>query len=331
MAASETSAEATAGAGRRTLYRALVLAALAAAIAVPQLTTNQFYLHVANLALLNAVFAMSLGLISSVGQLSLGHAAFAALGAYLSALGALQLKIPPIFGILLAGIAAGGLAAVLGKIILRLRGVYFVLVTFLVGQMCALVALNWESVTRGANGLVGIPPISILGYTLSSRAQFYYFALSAFLAVLVFIWALMRSQYGRAFRSIAENIQLAESSGIDTSRYQVIAFALGSGIAGSAGAATAHYIRYISPDTFTFHDSVAYITMLVVGGRQTLVGGVLGAAFLTPLPEILRGFAGVQHIIYGAILLAVLMFLPGGLASIGALVTRRRARLETSR
>lgn len=306
-----------AGRSRRiTPSRAAAILVLIVAVALPQLTTNQFYVHVANLALLNAIFAMSLGLIASVGQLSLGHAAFAAAGAYLSALGALHLKIPPVFGILIAGLAAGVIAAALGAVILRLRGVYFVLVTFLVGQVFTLVALNWESVTRGANGLVGIPPLSVFGYTLVSRTQFYYFALTAFVVVFVFIWALMRSQYGRAFRSIAENIQLAESSGINTSRFQIIAFALGSGIAGAAGAIMAHYIRYISPDTFTFHDSVAYITMLVVGGRQSMIGGVLGAAFLTPLPEALRGFVGLQHVIYGAILLGVLLFLPGGLLSI---------------
>lgn len=314
---------------RKNLGYAAAAIGLVLAIAVPQLTANQFYLHLANLALLNAIFAMSLGLIAAVGQLSLGHAAFAAIGAYLSALGAMQLKIPPILGIVLAGLVTGLLAAALGRVILRLRGVYFVLVTFLVGQVCTLVALNWESVTRGANGLVGIPPIRVFDQALGSRAYFYYAALTAFVIVFVFIWALMRSQYGRAFRSIAENIQLAESSGIDTSRYQVIAFALGSGIAGAAGAAMAHYIRYISPDTFTFHDSVAYITMLVVGGRQTLVGGVLGAAFLTPLPELLRGLEGVQHIIYGAILLGVLLFLPGGLASIGKRVLRRKKGVET--
>ena len=314
--------------GRKLLTRVAILATLAAALAAPQLTTNQFYLHIANLALLNAIFTMSLGLIAAVGQLSLGHAAFAAAGAYISALGALQLKIPPIFGIAIAGLAMGVVAAVLGTILLRLRGVYFVLVTFLAGQVCTLIALNWESVTRGANGLVGIPAISIFGYALSSRLQFYYFALAAFVAVFAFIWALMRSQYGRAFRSIAENMQLAESSGIDTSRYQVVAFALGSGIAGAGGAAMAHYIRYISPDTFTFHESIAYITMLVVGGRQALLGAVLGAAFLTPLPEALRGFVSVQHIIYGAILLGVLLFLPGGLYSIGRLFAAVMTRSE---
>jgi branched-chain amino acid transport system permease protein len=205
---------------------------------------------------------------------------------------------------------------------LRLRGVYFVLVTFLAGQVFTLIALNWQSVTQGANGLVGIPAISLFGLPLATRLRFYYFALAAFVLVFTFIWALMRSQYGRAFRSIAENVRLAEASGIDVSRYQIIAFSLGSGIAGSAGAIMIHYIRFISPDSFTFSDSIAYITMLLVGGRGSLVGGVLGSLFLTPLPEVLRGLAGAQHILYGVILLGVLLFLPGGLVSVGRFFKR---------
>ena len=302
---------------RRFLPGVAIAALLAAALALPQLTANQFYVHLANLILLNSIFAVSLGLIATVGQISLGHAAFVAAGAYISALAALSFKLPPILGIVLAGLVTGLAAVLLGKILLRLRGVYFVLVTFLAGQVFTLVVLNWESVTHGANGLIGIPAISLFGFPLSTRLRFYYFALAAFVLVVTFVWALMRSQYGRAFRSIAENIRLAESSGIDVSHYQVVAFALGSGIAGAAGAAMVHYVRFLSPDSFTFHDSVAYITMLVVGGRHSMIGGVLGALFLTPLPELLRGFVGAQHIIYGAILLAVLMFIPNGLVSVG--------------
>lgn len=300
--------------------------AIAAALILPQFA-NQFYVHLATLVLLNSIFAVSLGLIASVGQISLGHAAFVAAGAYVSALAALNLKCPPILGILIAGVVTGFAAVLLGKVLLRLRGVYFVLVTFLAGQVFTLIALNWESVTHGANGLLGIPAISLLGFSLSTRLRFYYFALAACSLVLLFVWMLMRSQYGRAFRSIAENSRLAESSGIDVSHYQVVAFALGSGIAGAAGAIMVHYIRFVSPDSFTFHDSVAYITMLVVGGRHTIMGGVLGALFLTPLPELLRGFMGAQHIVYGAILLMVLMFLPNGLASVGPML-RRWTRLE---
>lgn len=312
----------------RTLPRVAIVVLFAAALVLPQLTANQFYIHLANLMLLNSIFAVSLGLIAAVGQISLGHAAFVAAGAYVSALAALTFKIPPILGIVLAGFVTGLAAALLGKILLRLRGVYFVLVTFLAGQVFTLVALNWESVTHGANGLLGIPAISLFGFPLSTRLRFYYFALFSFIIVLTFVWALMRSQYGRAFRSIAENVRLAESSGIDVSHYQVIAFALGSGIAGAAGATMVHYIRFLSPDSFTFNDSIAYITMLVVGGRQSLLGGVLGALFLTPLPELLRGLVGAQHIVYGAILLAVLLFLPNGLVSIGRLLFRKSSGAE---
>lgn len=314
---------------RRLLLGVAIAAALVVVLILPQLTANQFYVHLANLMLLNSIFAVSLGLIASVGQISLGHAAFVAAGAYISALAALSFKLPPILGILIAGLATGLAAGLLGKILLRLRGVYFVLVTFLAGQVFTLVVLNWESVTHGANGLLGIPAISIFGFTLSTRLRFYYFALAAFILVVTFVWALMRSQYGRAFRSIAENIRLAESSGIDVSHYQVVAFALGSGIAGAAGAAMVHYIRFLSPDSFTFNDSIAYITMLVVGGRHTMIGGVLGALFLTPLPELLRGFVGAQHIIYGVILLCVLLFIPNGLASIGRFIVGKRSETET--
>ena len=313
---------------RSRLPGAAIAVLVAAALILPQLTTNQFYLHLAILVLFNAIFAVSLGLIASVGQISLMHSAFVAGGAYVSALAALDFRIPPILGIVLAGFVTGLVAAALGKILLRLRGVYFVLVTFLAGQVFTLIALNWDSVTHGANGLVGIPAISLLGFPLSTRLRFYYFALAAFVLAVTFVWLLMRSQYGRAFRSIAENVRLAESSGIDVSRYQIIAFALGSSIAGAAGAAMIHYVRFLSPDSFTFNDSIAYITMLVVGGRQTMVGAILGAVFLTPLPEALRGLVGAQHIVYGAILLGVLLFLPGGLVSIGQAYFRKASGTE---
>lgn len=292
-------------------------AGLVIAVAAPFVFSSPFYLHVANLTLISIVLAASLWLIFSMGQLSLCHGAFAGLGAYISAIVAMQAKVPPLIGIPLSALATGLLAAVLGAVILRVRGVYFVLVTFLFGQVFTLFALNWDEVTHGANGLVNIPPIKLFGLSFASRMSFYYFALVVTIGVLLFIWALMRSPYGRAFRSTAENIQLAESSGIDTSRYQVVAFAIGSGIAGMGGAMLAHYTRFLSPDTFTFHDSIAYITMVVVGGRSVLAGAVLGALFLTPLPEFLRNFAGLRYVIYGSILVAVLIFLPGGLISIG--------------
>ncbi|MGI3166993.1 branched-chain amino acid ABC transporter permease [Pseudooceanicola sp. 200-1SW] len=309
-------AEITGRPGALWLRLGLVAAACVAAGFAPGLLPNLFYVHIANLTLLSGIFALSLWVIYSVGQLSLCHAAFAGLGAYMSALISMRLNLPPALSLVLATLMTAALAAALGAVILRLRGVYFVLVTFLFGQMFTLLALNWSSLTNGANGLIGIKAISLFGISFGPRPMFFYLAFAMFLAVLLFVWALNRSTFGRAFNAIEQNHNLAETCGIDTARYQVIAFAIGSGIAGLGGALMAHYIRFISPDTFTFHNSVAYITMLVVGGRSLFWGAVLGAAFLTPLPEFLRDFEGLQHIIYGAIMIVVLRIMPGGLISL---------------
>ncbi|GGO60076.1 amino acid/amide ABC transporter membrane protein 2, HAAT family [Roseovarius pacificus] len=309
--------------GRSVWFRiALIAVACAVAAFIPGLLPNLFYVHIVNLTLLSGIFALSLWVIYSVGQLSLCHAAFAGLGAYISAIISMRLNIPPALSLVLSTLATAALAAALGAVILRLRGVYFVLVTFLFGQMFTLLALNWAGMTNGANGLIGIKAVTLFGISFGPRPMFFYLAFAMFLMVLVFVWALNRSTFGRAFNSIEQNINLAETCGIDTARYQVIAFAIGSGIAGLGGALMAHYIRFISPDTFTFHNSVAYITMLVVGGRSLFWGAVLGAAFLTPLPEFLRDFEGLQHIIYGAIMIVVLRVMPGGLISLPRTLAR---------
>ena len=314
------------GASRSVWLRlGLVIGACLCAAFVPSLLPNLFYVHIANLTILGGIFALSLWIIYSVGKLSLCHAAFAGLGAYITAILSMRLDIPPALSLVVAALATAGLAAALGAVILRLRGVYFVLVTFLFGQMFTLLALNWADLTNGANGLIGIRPITLFGISFGPRPMFFYLAFAVFLLVLLFVWALNRSSFGRAFNSIEQNIDLAESCGIDTARYQIIAFAIGSGIAGLGGALMAHYIRFISPDTFTFHHSVAYIAMLVVGGRSLFWGAVVGAAFLTPLPEFLRDFQGLQHIIYGAIMIVVLRFMPGGLISLPGRLTRIRS------
>lgn len=292
------------------------IAALLVAI-FPLITSSPYYLHVGILVLINSAFAMSLSIIARTGQLSLCHAGFASVGGYISALGAMRLGIPPAFGVLIGGLVAGLVALPLGWIILRLRGVYFVLVTFTFGQMLTLLALDMQDITGGANGLVGVPPISILGFTFSTRLSFFYLAGGFAALVFLFTWRLLNAPAGRNFVCVEENLQLSESTGIDTRRTQVVAFVTGSAIAGMGGALMTHYIRYISPDSFTFWVSVAFITMMVVGGRWALAGPFIGALIITPLPEMLRATGGLQHIIYGVILILVLQFLPDGVASLG--------------
>jgi branched-chain amino acid transport system permease protein len=256
----------------------------------------------------------------------MGHGGFALVGGYVTALLSMR-GWPPLLTLFIAALVAAVIAAALGWVILRLRGVYFVLVAFAFSQIAVLLALDMSSVTGGANGLVSVPPISIFGYVLRAKQQFYPFALVCALATLLLTWLLYRSPLGTMMAATAENQRLTESSGIDTHRVQVIAFTIGSGIAGFAGALSTHYLRFISPDSYTFWESVSYLTMLVVGGRDGVLGPVVGVLVLTPLPELLRSTEGLQHIIYGAVLVLCLMFVPNGLAS---LVQTWRSRLRVA-
>jgi branched-chain amino acid transport system permease protein len=288
---------------------------------------NQFYLHVAILSFLNVIFAVSLAVIARTGQLSLSHAAFIGVGAYASVLVVMRLDAPFLAGLVASIAVTAALAAVLGWVILRLRGVYFVLVTFAFGEVVRLILLDQPTVSGGANGITGIPAPMLLGVPLDTKARFYALALSAAVLVVIFAARLLASPAGRAFDAIAQNPDLSESVGIDIHRYQVLAFVVGSAIAGGGGALLAHYIRYISPESFTFWESVTFIIMVVVGGRTTLAGPIVGAAFITPLPELLRGAQELQHVIYGAILILVLRFLPAGIASVAA--RRKRSDVPT--
>jgi branched-chain amino acid transport system permease protein len=308
--------------------RAGLLAASAAVAALPLLIGNPFYLHLAVLVCLNIVFVASLGIIARVGQLSLCHGAFAGIGAYASVLAVMRLELPFLAGFLLAGLAAGLTAALLGWVILRLRGVYFVLVTFAFGELFRLLMLDMPTLSGGANGIAGVPPVSLFGLVLDTKASFYPLALAAAAASVIFVVVLMRSPTGRAFDSTAANLPLAEASGIDTHRFQVVAFAIGSMIAGFGGSLLAHYVGYISPETFHFLLSVNFIIMLVVGGRLTWAGPILGAVILTPLPELLRSTLELQHVLYGVALILVLRFMPDGIA--GRLGDLRRRWEERS-
>ena len=306
---------------------ATVAVTVIVAVLLPWFAPNQFYIHLATIGCINLMLVLGLAIIARAGQLSMGHGGFALVGGYVSALLSMR-GWPPLLTLFIAGLTAAFVAAALGWIILRLRGVYFVLVAFAFGQIAVLLALDMSSITGGANGLVGVPPISIFGIVLRAKPQFYPFALACALATLLLTWLLYRSPLGTMMAATAENQRLTELSGIDTHRVQVIAFTIGSGIAGFAGALSTHYLRFISPDSFTFWESVSYLTMLVVGGRDGVLGPVVGVLVLTPLPELLRSTEGLQHIIYGTMLVLSLMFVPDGLAS---LVQTWRSRRQSAR
>lgn len=328
MSAEEAIPVAAAGEGqvwRGRLLKALPLAGIAV---VPFIAGKTFWYHIAILVALNAIFVASLGIINRVGQLSMCHGAFAGVGAYAAVLVVMRAGLPFLVGLAAATVASGVLALVLGLLILRLKGVYFVLVTFAFGELVRLILLDFPSITGGANGIAGVPPPTFLGLALASHPSMYLFTLVVLALMMAFNSALMASPIGRAFDSIAENMALAQGSGIATRRYQVLAFTIGSAVAGCTGALLASYVGYISPETFAFSLSLDIIIMLVVGGRSSVIGPVLGALFLTPLPELLRGAVALQHILYGVALILVLRFLPHGLGGLADRVWKQLAGAE---
>jgi branched-chain amino acid transport system permease protein len=285
------------------------------------IVASPFTLHVGVLIFLNAILVLSLLVVARVGQLSVCPAAFAGIGGYASALltagGDVSFVVAAAIGVTLA-IAV---ALALGWLILRLRGVYFVLITFIFGQIVNLLILDLEPITGGSVGVADIPAPYLFGLIASSKMAYYYLSLVSLAIVYALVEWIAASSLGQASRAISQNLKLAESCGIPTRLVQTVAFAISCGIAAIGGILMAHYFRFIAPANFDFWLSVSVLVMLVVGGRTSALGACFGAIFMTLLPELLRSTSELQHILYGVVVLIALRFMPGGLAS----VLRRRA------
>lgn len=304
--------------------RGLLWAALAVAAVLPWFA-GPFVQHLAVLTCLNILIVNGLALVARCGQLSLGHAAFVAIGAYGSVLASRYLGWSFVPATLLGIVLTGLVALALGAIILRLKGVYFVLVTFAFGELLRLILLDGASWSGGANGVTGIAPASLAGLAFDTRASFYGLALCVALGSVALLSAIARRPFGHAIDAVAENPELAESTGLSVRRIQLCAFVSGCALAAAGGALQARYVGYVSPESFNASISIGFIIMLVIGGRRSVWGGLIGAMVLTPLPELFRGAVQTQHIFYGAALILILRFLPAGLAGLpGPWQSRRR-------
>jgi branched-chain amino acid transport system permease protein len=290
-------------------------------LALPLLTDSQFYVHLAVLVCLNVVIVSGLSMLIRAGQLSLCHAAFMGVGAYVSVLASMRLGIPFPAAVALGVAASALLAFLLGAAILHLRGVYFVLITFAFGELVRLGLLEGAGLTGGANGIPGIPAATLFGFALDTKKAFYCAAAPLAVAAIVFLAALFRTPRGHALDAVGQNPTLAEASGLSVRNHQLFAFAVGSAMAGLGGAFLARYVGYVSPESFNAQVSIAAIITLVVGGRNSVVGPLIGALIMTPLPELFRGAVQSQNIFYGVTLILILKFLPQGIA--GLLAARR--------
>jgi branched-chain amino acid transport system permease protein len=287
-----------------------------AALTAPLWLTNPYYQHVLIMAGIFAVLALSLNLLLGyTGQLSLGHAAFFGIGAYTSALLTLRLDWSFWLG-LLAATAAGAMAGwAIGRLALKLRGAYFVLVTLSFAGVIGLVSVNWMELTNGPLGLPGIPAPELGVWSLRSKGAYYYLVLAAVALAWLICHRLVHSRIGRAFVALRENETLAESVGIDVTHYLVLAAMVSAALAGMAGSLYAHYTRFVSPEVFLFTYTVTMAIMVVAGGKGTLAGPIVGALLFTVLPEALREATSWQWqmLAYGVILVLLVFFLPRGI------------------
>ncbi|WP_208510345.1 branched-chain amino acid ABC transporter permease [Variovorax paradoxus] len=281
------------------------------AVLVPLALPNPFYIAVANLVLINSVIAISLTLLlGTTGQLSLGHAAFYALGAYVSANLARWSGLP---AYLTVPLAVGGVSLLgwgIARLFLRLSGYYLAVATLGVGLLLGILLRNEQKLSGGPDGMP-VLPLQVAGLTPGESAWYWIF-LTVLVLAIVAAHNLLRSPAGRALRSLHDAEIAAITCGVDTQRYKVKVFALSCGLVGLMGALYGHYAGFITPATSSFVRSVEYVVMVVVGGIGSVPGAVLGAVTVTLLSN---GLASLEHyeiLIVGSILLATILFMPKG-------------------
>jgi branched-chain amino acid transport system permease protein len=299
--------------------------ALAAVLFIP-LFLNNYAIDVLTLTGIYVVLALGLNIVVGLaGLLDLGYIAFYAIGAYTYALLSAHYGVSFWIGMPLGGIAAAVFGMMLGLVTLRLRGDYLAIVTLGFIQIVHLVLNNWDSVTNGPNGILNIGRPSLLNFELQHPIHFYYLILAIALAALWVVSRLNRSRIGRAWIAIREDEVAAAAMGIPTTRFKVLAFTLGATWAGIAGSFFAAKFAFISPESFTFFESVFVLSMVVLGGMGSMTGAILGASLLVILPEFLRGLADYRMLFFGMLLVLMMIFRPQGLLP----SPRRKIQLET--
>ena len=292
----------------------IVLIILVVALLIVPLFLNDYYRDVLTLTCIYIVLALGLNItVGQAGLLNLGYVAFYAVGAYTYAIFSTTLGLSFWPGMIVGALSAAAFALLLGLPTLKLRGDYFAIVTLGLGEITRIVLNNWDGLTGGPNGISRIGRPMIGRYVLNTTLDFYYLI---FFIALVSVFAMHRlisSRIGRAWIAIREDEFAAEAMGINTFRLKLLAFVLGSAWAGMTGVFFAAKMAFVSPESFTFFESVMILCMVVLGGMGSIPGIILGALLLITLPELFRDFQDYRMLAFGTALVLMMIFRPQGL------------------
>jgi branched-chain amino acid transport system permease protein len=291
-----------------------LLAVLGAVVlALPNFVDNYVIYVMARLCVYVLV-ALGLNLLTGyAGQISLGHAAFFAIGAYTAAVLTESLHWPFVLCVLSAAAFTGVIGYLVGLPCLRLSGLYLAMATLGFTLIVQEMLLQLAVITHGSEGM-SVPPAALLGFTFNTDYRKFYLLLSITVVMFLVARNLLRGRTGRAFLAIRENERAAEAMGVTLARYKTIAFAISALYTGLAGALSAFLVGFLDPQEFSFFLSVQFITIIILGGLASLLGSVLGACFLIILPELLAGLDVWQAFVYGVIMVVTIIFMPFGLS-----------------
>ncbi len=280
---------------------------------LPFVLPNSFYMDLVIRMAINAVIVLGLNLlIGFAGQISLGHAGFLGIGAYASAVLPTHFGWHPLLAMGAGAAVTGALAALVARPIFKLKGHYLAMATLGLGIIINIALRNEAQWTGGPDGMA-VPAMGLFGFDLSSDKQWYWVVA---LLLSVSVWAslnLIDSPFGRALRALHGSEVASQVVGVDVVRYKVAIFVMSAVFASIMGSVTAHYVGFVSPNFADFFHSIELVTMVVIGGMASVYGSLVGAVLLTALPQALATFEGWETVVFGAILMLSMIFMPKGL------------------
>ena len=281
--------------------------------ALPLFLSNAYEYDVAIRIAMNAIIVIGLNLlIGYTGQISLGHAGFYGIGAYATGVLTTQFSWSPMLALLAGAVAVGILSFVVARPIFKLRGHYLAMATLGLGIIISIVITNETKYTGGPDG-IAVPPFAMFGLEIAGERTWYWLVAVLLVVVTWLALNLIDSPAGRALQAIHGSEVAAQVVGVNTTKVKVRIFVFSAIFASVMGSLSAHYIGFVTPGLAGFFHSIELVTMVVVGGMASVFGSIVGAGILTMLPQVLSTFEGWETVVFGAILMATMIFLPKGI------------------